>query len=214
MPDTGTWANATDWEASGLISNDGRPLLYSQSLKIYQAEPHTEDGDVVGWRSHVDRINPGTNAADIPGQGPRLPDPAPGYHRPLSPADDPDKTYTMPPDAPVLTHPPGATPPGHIPLNLAQETNMPTDPGRMKALDDALALGGTGEVVLTNAQAFYLFLSGGNDAPPAVGPAGEKGEKGDKGDKGDQGIQGIPGPQGEPAIPPAPSPILNSSTIS
>lgn len=131
-----------------------------------------------GWQSHMDRLNPGTNPAHIPGQGP--------LHE-----------SAMPSDAASFTHAPGATPPGHIPLLTQQEASMPTDPGREKALADAMAVGGDGEVILANAQAFYQFLVGGNDAPPVVGPPGPQGPP------GPEGPPGPPGPPGAVASEPS-----------
>ena len=137
------------------------------------------------WGSHVDRLNPGTNAADIPGQGPREPS---------------AQETAMPSDAPLASHAPGATPPGHIPL-ITQETPMAdVNALRAQALTEAIAVGGTGEAIIANAQAFFQFLSGGNDAPPVVGPAGPPGPQGEAGPPGPMGAPGPVGPVG-PAGP-------------
>jgi hypothetical protein len=166
------------------------------------------DGDP-HWLSHTDRINHFDNPADGTGLGIiHTRDTINGIPKEAIVPQIPTIGDDQPADPPTLTHPPGATPPGHIPLAI-QETNMPTDPGRTKALDDALVLGGSGEVVLANAQAFYLFLSGGNDAPPVagpMGPAGEVGPAGPPGPKGDKGEVGPAGPAGPAGVAPAPIP--------
>jgi hypothetical protein len=185
------------------------------------ADPYAQRADPdPTWGSHVDRLNPGDNPADIPGQGPRVPDyrsdpsgagayPAgdPRYSVRDIPVDDADKTYTMPPDAPVLTHPPGATPPGHIPLIL-QETSMADNALRTQALTSAIGIGGTGDVIIANAQAFFMFLSGSNDAPVVAGPMGPAGAVGPA---GPQGIQGEPGPVG-PVGPAGPAGMASAPT--
>jgi hypothetical protein len=78
---------------------------------------------------------------------------------------------------------------------------------RTQALTEAIAVGGSGDVIIANAQAFFMFLSGSNDAPVVAGPMGPAGEKGEK---GDPGIQGPPGPQGIPGVAapnPTPAPM-------
>ena len=165
------------------------------------------------WGSHVDRLNPGDNPAYIPGQGPlaqeaAMPsdDPRGRYITPPPPVDVADKTYTLPPDAPILTHPPGATPPGHIPLILPGDTSMAdANALRTQALTEAIAVGGSGDVIISNAQAFYLFLSGGNDAAPVVGPMGPAGPAGPPGPMGEPGPVGPMGPAGPPGMSAAPT---------
>lgn len=138
------------------------------------------------WGSHVDRLNPGENPAYIPGQGPLAQDPP-----------------AMPSDAPLATHAPGATPPGHIPL-ITQETPMAdVNALRAQALTEAIAVGGTGEAIIANAQAFFQFLSGGNDAAPVVGPMGPAGPMGAPGPVGPVGPGGPPGMAAAPAPAPA-----------
>ena len=106
----------------------------------------------------------------------------------------------MPSDAPLVTHVPGATPPGHIPL--IQETSMAdANALRTQALTDAIAIGGSGDVIIANAQMFFQFLSGANDAPVVAGPMGPAGEKGEKGDPGIPGPVGPAGPPGMAAAP-------------